>query len=342
MKFAPTSSRMATTLLKMPAAVATDRARVLGGQAVTQQVLDLEAGLHQVADVHDQQDHEGALDARQRDVQYLLEAARAVDAGGLIQGGVDGGHGGDVDDGAPADLLPDVDDAHQPPEVLALAQPEHGLESQHLQQVVDGAVGREDVLGHGHDDDHGQEVGQVGDGLHRALEGALAHLVQQHRQYDGGHRAEHQVDDAHGQRVADGLVEIRAAEQPLEVVQAVPGRDATGDQLAVAVVLEGVGPAPQGNVVEQQHVQENRHGHQCQLPLTGQRSKEALVLLADLAFVIRRHRGHAPSLPIRNILRFSKVRPVARSRRSPEFEKPGGERNLSPPGVVTWVYSALP
>ena len=235
-----------------------------------------------MADVHDQQDHEGALDARQGDVQYLLEAARAVDGRGLIEGRVDGGHGGNVDDGAPADFLPDVDDAHQPPEVLALAQPEHGLldDAQAQQQVVDGAVGGEDVLGHGHDDDHGQEVGQVGDGLHRLLEHLLPHLVQQHGQQHRGHRAEHQVDDAHGQRVADGDEEVRTAEQPLEVVQAVEGRDAARDQLAVAIVLEGVDPAPHGRVVEQQHIQENRHGHQRQLPLTAQPLEEALILRA--------------------------------------------------------------
>ena len=291
-----------------------DGCRVIPRKAAAKQILNFKPGFQQMADIHNQQDHKSRFDPGEGHVQDALEAPRAVDGGGFIQAGVDGRHGGNIDDGAPADFLPNVDNAHQPPEIFSFAQPEHGLPDQaHAeQQLVHRAVADKDILRHADHDDHGQEMGQVSHGLHGALELGIAHFIQQHCQQDGRDRAEHQIDDAHRQGVADRLEKVRAAEQPLEVGPADIRRDALGDIFFVGVIQERVDPAPHGRVIKQQHIQQHGHGHQRQLPLLSQRIKEAF-----------------PAHRTQRSLRL--LRKIGHDE-EPLSEKTKGRDQLSPPG----------
>ena len=208
-------------------------------------------------------------------MQDPLEAAGAVNGSGFIQAGIDGGHGGNVDDGVPSHFLPDIDHADQPPEVLSFAQEEDRLlrHSEGQDHLVDGAVAGKDVLRHANHDDHAQEMGQIGHGLDGPLEGPDADLVQQNRQQDGGNSAEDQVDDAHGQGVPDAVQEVLPSEKPFKVIPPDPG--AVEQAQLGLIILKRRDPAPHGAVVEQQHIQENGHGHQHQLPLASQGTEEA-------------------------------------------------------------------
>ena len=210
-------------------------------------------------------------------MQDPLEASRAVNGCCLIQAGIDRRHGGNVDDGTPADFLPDVDHADQPPEIFAFSEEEYRFlyQAQRHQQFVNGTIAGEKVLRHTDHDNHGQEVRQIGHGLHRAFEFPVAHLVEKHCQQHGSHRAKDQIDHAHGQCIPDTVEEILTAEQPFKVLQSDPfaARDA---QLRF-VVLERRDPEIHRVIIEEKNIQEHRHGHDQQLPLGAQGSEEAPV-----------------------------------------------------------------
>ena len=77
-------------------------------QAVAKQILDFKACIQYVANIHDQKNHNGGLDARKRDVPDFAPPAGTIQSGCLIQAGIDGGNGGQVDNGIPAGFLPNI------------------------------------------------------------------------------------------------------------------------------------------------------------------------------------------------------------------------------------------
>ena len=82
------------------------------------------AHAHHAAHAQDQQNDDRGGNARQGDVQRLLPAARAIDARGFVQFLVDARERGQVNDGAPADFLPDAGDHIKGHEILRVG--EHG------------------------------------------------------------------------------------------------------------------------------------------------------------------------------------------------------------------------
>ena len=245
-----------------------------------------------MADIHNQQDHESGFNPGQRHVQDPLETSRAIDGRRLIQTGIDRGHSGDIDDGAPADFFPDVNHADQPPEILPLSQEEDRFldQAQAHQQFVDGTRAGKQVLRHTDHDNHGQEVGQVGYRLHGTFKFTVADFVQQHCQQHSRHRTENQVNHAHGQRISDAVDEILAAEQPREILQT--HHLASGNTQFRLIILESRNPEIHGIIIEEEDVQEHRHRHQHQLPLSAKRLKEPLFSYRLQLLSLARDTGH--------------------------------------------------
>ena len=190
----------------------------------------------------------------------MPEAPGAVHRGRLVELDIDGGDGGEVDDRAPAHVLPDVGRHDHRAEEARLDHEVDRFEPDQHQQVVDHpAGGRQELADQGRDHHPTDEVRQVGDGLHHLLEAARAHLVEQQRQDDRGREPEDDLVERDQQRVAEHVQELRAAEQALEVVQAHPR--AAQDALQDAVLLEGDDHPVHGVVLEDQEPGDGRQQH---------------------------------------------------------------------------------
>ena len=118
----------------------------------------------------------------------LKRPAGSVNHRSLIQTGINGCHGGNVDDGIPSHFLPYIDDTDQPPEIPAFSPEEHRLlhKPQGQKQLVHGAGAGEYILRHADNNDHAQEVRQIGHGLDGTLESPDTHLIEKNRQKNRG------------------------------------------------------------------------------------------------------------------------------------------------------------
>ena len=102
--------------------------------------------------------------------------------------------------------------------VLTAAADYGGEYNQSIMKLIERAVACKNILRHSYNNNHTEEMRQIGNRLHGTLKCDVDHFIQQDCQNDSRHGAEHQVDDAHGQRVPDTVYEIRTAEQPFKVV----------------------------------------------------------------------------------------------------------------------------
>ena len=94
--------------------------------------------------------------------------------------------------------------------------------------VVDQAVaGREHHQQDAEHDDPGEEVRQVGGGLHDRAEQLEPGLVQRQGQDDGHGHAQDELADAEEQRVGDQLAEVERVEKGLEVLKPTQGLPST-------------------------------------------------------------------------------------------------------------------
>src|SRR5699024_7982357 len=193
-----------------------DIGRLVGGRGIQQEDLFKDRRAAQAADIQNEQGGQRGHDRRDGDMQALLELVGAVQTGGLVQFGVDTRHGGQVEDGAPADALPDAADNEDRREVLRQRDEGGGLAAHRFDQVVDGAVGRQQFADHTGDDNHRDEVGQVGDGLNDLLELGAADLVEQQREDQGQREADDQVLKVQQQGVAERTPEVLVRDELVE------------------------------------------------------------------------------------------------------------------------------
>ena len=107
------------------------------------------------------------------------------------------------------------------------------------------------------------EVGQEADGLHRALHGAAAHLVQDQGQHDRHREGEEQIVEAEQEGVADQPEEIGVGEEADEVLQADPLAAEHAD--AGVVVLKGDHDPVHGDVVEDDEPGQSAQHHELQV-----------------------------------------------------------------------------
>ena len=100
-------------------------------------------------------------------------------------------------------------------------------------------------------------MGQVRDGLHRALEGAHAQLVEHQGQDDRRREPDQQAQQADLDGVHEHPAHPRVGEQPVEVLQSRPG--AAQDAVGGDEFLERQGDAVDGDVAEDDEEHQPRH-----------------------------------------------------------------------------------
>ena len=212
---------------------------------------------------------------------------------GLVQLRIDRRDGRQVDDGAPADLLPDVGGHQQRAEEPGGAEQVGCLLAEQAVRRRDHAPLRRQDLEQDAGQDHPRhEVRQVGDRLHGALVRLRSHLVDQQRQHDRRRESEQDAQRADDDGVAQDAAEQRRFEGQPEVLEVVPR--ASPGALDDLVVLEGDQHPVDRQVVEdeqrgdrkQQEQVEQAHAPGAAPALVGQQRLETGVA-ADAA--------HAPS-----------------------------------------------
>ena len=158
--------------------------------------------------------------------------------------------------------------------MLAAVQPGHGLvngaDGQH-ELAEDAGVHRKQRHGEGEHQRPGNEVGQGGEHLHALLEADMGDFVEEDGEHHG-QPAGDQVQAAHAEGVlqhADDVVPVALVGEHLrEPLQ--PHKLLLAHGNAELVVVEGIAPAVQGQVAEQEHRQQEGQHHQEELVLLGQ------------------------------------------------------------------------
>ena len=216
--------------------------------------LNLEKALFNGRDIYDFTDGSAAYS-----LDNLLPAARAVQHGRFVQGGIDTGQGGEIHDGAVTEALPHVTDDHRPGEDFRVAEKIHRGQPQRVEDQVDGAAAGQDVHQNTGHDDPGQEVGDIDQRLIEALELVRTQLIEQDRNSHRHNDPQRQLPDGHIQGIPDGAGKGGLVEDIAEVLQPDPGR---AEAHADVVVLKGDDDAVQGNVAENKgnHHAGDQHG----------------------------------------------------------------------------------
>ena len=227
----------------------------------------VEARVQHLADVEDQQDNEDLADAGQGDVPDLAETAAAIHRGGLVQRGIDAHDGGQIDDGAPAQSLPQVGAYQHGLEVFVAGHKGNGGAAHLFNEGIDNAVA---LRQHSHADtvhnNPAEEVGQVTDGLHDAGKEAIAALRYRQGEDQRGKQTHSQLPQRQRDGVFNHVAVGRAGEKLLKIL--VPGRypRAAQDTLFDAELFEGDDQAVHGGVLVHQEINDAGQQHQVQRP----------------------------------------------------------------------------
>ena len=202
---------------------------------------------------------------REGDEAGHLRAARALDDRAFVQLGIDPRERCQVDDRAETDPLPDARadvDRAKPARFGEIAD---RLAAQGGHQPVDHSVVGQQLLEHADDDHDGDEVREIGDGLHRALVAGRPHLVEQQCQQDRRPEPPDDGQEAQEHRIADEPPEERILEEQLEIVESHPGAaQYPGGEI---VALERQQDAVHGQVAEKEHHDHADGGHQIEILL---------------------------------------------------------------------------
>ena len=189
-----------------------------------------------------------------------LQAARAVNGRGLVQRRVDARERGQVDDRAPADILPDVGGDEDGAEVARVGQQACALHAQHGQHVVDQAVRLAKLRQQAAHDDDGDEVRHVRDRLDDVLIAVVGHLMDHQGEDDGRRERKGDLIQVDQQRVADDAPGVHATQKLGEVVQA--DEAAAGDAAHGLVVLKRDDRIVHARIVKDDVVEHDRNQHQ--------------------------------------------------------------------------------
>src|SRR5690606_8869425 len=100
----------------------------------------------------------------------------------FVQVRVNGGHGGQIDDHRPSDFLPNSCANDNAEEILGLSQEGYGLEAKPAKNRVDNPLIGQNFNEDSADNNPGQKVGQIKQGLHGPFKPFHANFIQQQRQ----------------------------------------------------------------------------------------------------------------------------------------------------------------
>lgn len=233
------------------------------GRALQQHLL--EADGEDIAEPHDQQQHDDGPHGGQRDVPEAPPRAGAVDRGRLVLLLVDLGERGEEDDRPPAGVLPDHLRHHQRLERVGVPDDVDAVQPGVAERAVQQAGVAQQLLEERDDDHPGQEVREIRDALHEAPDAVPRQAVQEHGERERDGKVERQLEQRYPQGVDNGRPEVGVLEHPLEVLQ--PDPLAGPQPVERHVVLERDDVAGHRAVVEQQEVRQSRQHQQQQDPV---------------------------------------------------------------------------
>lgn len=183
-----------------------DNFRRVNVEVVLHQVDLLIAYIHDVAAAHNEQDDHRRHNGGYVNMPDALKNVRAVDGGGLMQLGAHAGQRRNVDNGAVAHALPDARPNVHVGEQVRNAHEVDRLATARLDDGVDKAgAGREEQVHHSYQNDGGDEVGHVCNGLGELLKAKVLDVVQNDGQADGEGETGNQTVDGDHQSVLDYL-----------------------------------------------------------------------------------------------------------------------------------------
>ena len=150
----------------------------------------------------------------------LTQPSAAVNQAGLIQLGVYAGQSGQIDDGSPADALPDTHSRINRSEIFGVIHKIGSSSAQRFNQIVDYAVGwRKHRNQDGNDNHCGNKMRQIGDGLSDFLERAILKLVEQQRQDDRRREAPDKAVKTNQEGIADEPPKIGRLEKVVKCLK---------------------------------------------------------------------------------------------------------------------------
>ncbi len=217
--------------------VSSDHVSRFVGHRVVQKQYFLVANRHDGAHPQYEQNRNRRQNARDGNMQDPLEASRSVNLGRFVQGRIDARDRRQVNNRTPAYLLPNARGYVEKPEPFGLLQEQERLQTESGDDLVDQAVGGQEIDHHANDDDERNEMRQIRDRLHRPLEEPVSQLVQQQRQHDRSGKAEGDAVQAEQQRIAYDAPEVKAVKKIAEMPE--PDPRAVRNAEAWGKILEG-------------------------------------------------------------------------------------------------------
>ena len=201
-------------------------------------------------------------------MQYLLEFVCAVYDRRLVERVVYACDRGQVYDRAPADALPDPRGDVYGPEILGVLQKGNARAAEKFRNIAEQAGGQAKVDDQAAYDHGGNEMWQVGDGLHYALIAIEWHFREQYRKYYRGRETKDQVINADQNGVADQAGKMDAVYKLNDVLEADPlAHEEAAKTNARHILLESHYVAHHGDIGKH-HVKHNgRHYHDIQQPV---------------------------------------------------------------------------
>ena len=191
----------------------------------------------------------------------LLQLVHTVDIPGLVQLGIHGGQRGDVDDAAPASLLPDAGNNVDGVEVLRILHEVNWRSAQLGDHDVNYAAVRVEESGdHGHKNHRGYKVRRIGNCLNQLFVFMVTNLVEHQRENDWHREASDNAVDAQHQSIGYDVPGTLGGEKLLEILQPYPV--VPKDAQPGIILLERQRHAVHGQIVKQNVVHQDRYQQQ--------------------------------------------------------------------------------
>ena len=155
-------------------------------------------------------------------MQKLLETARTVDFGGLVQFLIYARQRGDIEDAVPAHALPDGGDNINRNKQAGVGEHRFAAVPKELRDLIDETAGVRKAHNHAAHDDNGDKVRHIGHRLDDLDELFMRNFVEQQRKNDGNREAENNAAQTDGDGVFNQAPEILALEEVNEIFESYP------------------------------------------------------------------------------------------------------------------------
>ena len=203
---------------------------------------------------------------------HLAESSGSVYGCCLIQFRINACDGSQIYDGAPAKVLPHAEADISSDPMPGIIQERNGLSAQILDDHIDKAgVGSKQLQRQAVDDDPGEEVRHIGNGLHHSLEFFETKLIQDQCKNNGRRKTDEQVQQVQRQCIPQRVSEIVVAKRLEKVLKAVLLRQRhLPYTLYDAVLLEGDLDIDHRSVLEHDQINDRKRKQRIQLPISFQ------------------------------------------------------------------------